>query len=69
MDIKRQQFKENRMSICRVCKYSKKNKLIGLTCGDFGVPTIFQNGKDRTCGCSLELKTYIFDEKCPQEKW
>ena len=62
-------IKNSRLEICKSCKYSKKNKLIGLTCGDFGVPTIFKDGKDRTCGCVLELKTGIISEKCPQDKW
>ena len=71
MDIKnsRKQRKKVRMDICKICKYSKMNKFVGLTCGDFGVPTIFQDGSNRTCGCSLELKTYIKEEVCPQGKW
>tara|TARA_R110000822_G_scaffold279049_1_gene400852 strand:- start:349 stop:564 length:216 start_codon:yes stop_codon:yes gene_type:complete len=71
MDIKkqRQQLKNKRLKICKGCKYVKETKFLGLTCGDFGIPTIFEDGSDRTCGCSLSLKTYIFDENCPQNKW
>ena len=56
-------IKKARISICNKCPYSKKNKMVGLTCGKFGIKT------DKTCGCVVLAKAQFLNQNCPQNKW
>jgi hypothetical protein len=55
---------EARMFLCSMCPSSIENRLIGLTCGKLARPV-----KNETCGCILNLKTKLKEQRCPQGKW
>ena len=58
-----------RMAICRKCPSSKLTPLVGLTCGTLLRPVKDDNGNEIECGCILNLKTKIKNQRCPQGKW
>ena len=60
---------DQRLKICKDCKHSRVNKIVGLTCGEFLQPTYREYGDVFSCGCNLTLKTKFFSQACPQKKW
>jgi hypothetical protein len=53
-----------RMFLCSMCPSSIENRIVGLTCGKLARPV-----KNETCGCILNIKTKLKDQRCPQGKW
>lgn len=52
---------ENRMAICSSCEHFSNGKCIDVDKGN----GIIEKG----CGCGLNLKTRLANEKCPHGKW
>jgi hypothetical protein len=69
-------FRDSRIAICRQCPlYSHTS--IGLVCNSEyyldpltdSLSTYPKIGYFKGCGCRLEAKTRVKDEKCPAKKW
>ena len=60
---------DTRMMVCKMCPYSNDTALVGLVCGKLARPEHYEDGKEKTCGCILKLKTKLKKQRCPQGKW
>ena len=61
---RQQNFKQERLDICKACPQSQYTFGVGLTCGDFVRPV-----SGVSCGCKLTWKTALKNQECPQKKW
>jgi hypothetical protein len=59
-----QNFKQERLDICKACPQSEYTFGVGLTCGSFVRPV-----SGVSCGCKLTWKTALKNQQCPQDKW
>ena len=57
---------ELRMSICHGCTELKDGKFLKIENGHAGFE---QAKKCGVCGCPIEQKTIVINEKCPLGKW
>lgn len=61
---KEQDFKQERLNICKACSQVEYTYAVGMTCGKFVRPV-----KGVSCGCKLTWKAGLPAQKCPQDKW
>ena len=61
---KEQNFKQERLNICKACSQVEYTYAVGMTCGKFVRPV-----KGVSCGCKLTWKAGLPAQKCPQDKW
>lgn len=61
---KEQDFKQERLNICKACSQVEYTYGVGMTCGKFIRPV-----KGVSCGCKLTWKAGLPAQKCPQDKW
>lgn len=52
---KEEEMSKDRLKICDKCREKQNIKIIGDVCG--------------ICGCILDNKTRLFNEKCEMNKW
>ena len=61
-----QQLSNERMSICAKCPFAKESKFLKLFKGEGkSMKAIYCS----RCGCPVNEKTLVTDEKCPENKW
>ena len=73
-----QTLAEKRLEICESCPiYKEINKIVGGVCSSYlylnptagEISTKFKEGFFRGCGCRLNAKTRLKNQKCPSGKW
>ena len=73
-----QSLSEKRLDICEICPiFSRKNKTIGGVCSSYlylnpvtnEISTVYKKGYFKGCGCRLNAKTRLKNQKCPAGKW
>lgn len=73
-----QTMAEKRLEICESCPiYKEINKIVGGVCSSYlylnpitgEISTKFKEGFFRGCGCRLNAKTRLKNQKCPSGKW
>jgi hypothetical protein len=61
-----QQVSIERMKICAVCPFAKESNFLKLLKGEARDMDAIYCTK---CGCPVNEKTLVTDEKCPEKKW
>ena len=60
------ELQKKRLDICLQCPHAKHSKTLEAIRGEITEVNVL---KCDLCGCSLQEKTIIKNEKCPIEKW
>ena len=55
-----------RIAICAKCPFASESSMLKLMHGSATRESVI---KCDDCGCPIEQKTLVTDEKCPQNKW
>lgn len=71
-----QQLRDNRLSICKKCLLFTNHPQLGYICDNNKHITLdgklinYESSNSRSgCGCKLEIKTRLKNEKCILGKW
>ena len=72
-----QDLYEKRIAICKKCPLYTKHKIIGEYCSPQlylnpetnDISFKYKHGYKHGCGCRLDAKTRLKNEKCPVGKW
>ena len=61
-----QELSNNRMNVCVTCPFAKQSKFLKLFKGEARDIDAIACSK---CGCPVNEKSLVVNEKCPEGKW